>query len=455
MSTYKQKPFFSEHPSLRFIVDSNDPKRKEILYKKFTDFINYSFDEMKKIQHLKNIFDKNYSDKSTNPDIYKSSLKQSILDHYISEDRKEGEDKYKHDIRKIILTLNHLLTFVTTNFNEEDIKNEIELCFKDKKEDKHLYWFFDINEILLILPYEFENLIPSGIYNKFTFDFYNVFVKYINLFIKSTISYYFEYSKGKFNDFEKNIITFFIKIHIFYLYTLCTFFKNAGQKYQDLSVIKPNTLYEYSVTHNKMINFIKLNKFVFFNGDKIKSDLLFNNNIQIELNDLDCLPLMTQQQSIETEIHPNDSDEDEEKESIRKKNNIDEKSKFVKRYRKRVAPPESAVLNAELQSLVGRTRMREELINENPGLIDNVDEPLSTADTGVFDPGMFDRKAHQINNTSPKKSPPQLPANYKFSTPPKKPDNKKKKMNPPDPTKRGGKTKSKSKRKRKTKKNKY
>ena len=99
--------------------------------------------------------------------------------------------------------------------------------------------------------------------------------------------------------------------------------------------------------------------------------------------------------------------------------------------------------------------MREELINENPGLIDNVDEPLSTSDTGVFDPGMFDRKAHEINKTIPKKSPPQLPPNYEFATPPKNPDNKKKKMNPPDATLRGGKTKSKSKSKRKTKKNKY
>ena len=68
---------------------------------------------------------------------------------------------------------------------------------------------------------------------------------------------------------------------------------------------------------------------------------------------------------------------------------------------------------------------------------------------------MFDRKVHEIYKTSPKKSPPQLSANYKFSTPPKNPDNKKKRMDPPDPTKRGGKTKSKSKSKRKTKKNKY
>ena len=44
MSTYKQLPFFSENPSENIIIDANDPKRKEKLYKKFADIINYSFD---------------------------------------------------------------------------------------------------------------------------------------------------------------------------------------------------------------------------------------------------------------------------------------------------------------------------------------------------------------------------------------------------------------------------
>ena len=451
MSTYKQLPFFSENPSENFIIHANDPKRKEKLYKKFTDIIKYSFNEVKKIRDLKISFDKKFPEKSANPDMYKSSLKQSILDHYISEDIKTGVNKYEKDIQKIIVTLNHLFTFILTNFNEEQIKNLIELHFKDKKKDKHLYWFFDINEILLILPYDVEIYLPLNIYsnkNSYYFDFYNVFVKYIDLFIKTTIRYYFEYSKGKYNDFEKETITFFIKIHIFYLYTFCTLFKNA-KGYANISVIKPDVLADYSKTHNKMIKFIEMNSFAFFDGDKIKSDLLFNTNTPIELSDLDCIPLMTTQESIPTMIDSDPSDEDQEKESIIKKNEDDQTKRFIKKYRKRVAPPQSAVLNAELRSQVGRTRMREELMNENPDLIGNVDEPLSTSDTGVFNPGMFDRKVHELYETSPKKSPPQLSANYKFSTPPKKPENKKKKMNPPDPKKRGGKKKS------KTKKNKY
>ena len=459
MSSYKQLPFFSENLPNYFVIDKRTTlKREEKLHLFFNTIMRYSENEFKKIMNLKKKFDKDISKKEINNDLntYKLALNQSIINQYISEDKDKGINNYQQDIQKIIVTLQQLMTFVVSNFNEEDIKNSIVTLMKTKNKKENLYWFFDINEILLILPYDFEIHIPLNIYSNKTsyyFDFYNVFVKYIDLFIKSTISYYFEYSKGKYNDFEKEIITFFIKIHIFYLYTFCTFFKNA-KGYADISIIKPDVLSAYSKTHNKMINFIKINSSAFLNEDKIKSDLLYNINIPIGVSDLDCLPFMTTQESIPTMIDSDPSDEDEEKESIRKKNQDDQTKRFVKKYRKRVAPPQSAVLNAELRSEVGRTRMREELMNENPDLIGNVDEPLSTSDTGVFDPGMFDRKAHEINKTIQKKSPPQLPPNYEFATPPKNPDNKKKKMNPPDATLRGGKTKSKSKSKRKNKSNK-
>ena len=263
MSTYKQLQFFSENPSENIIIDANDPKRKEKLYKKFADIINYSFDEMKKIMNLKKKFDKDISKKEMNNDshTYKLALNQSIINHYISENKDKGINNYQQDIQKIIVTLHQLMTFVITNFNEEDIKNSIELLMKTKNKKENLYWFFEINEFLLILPYDFEIHIPLNIYSNKTpyyFDFYNVFVKYIDLFIKSTIRYYFEYSKGKYNDFEKEIITFFIKIHIFYLYTFCTFFKSA-KGYANISIIKPEVLAAYSKTHNKMIKFIEVN----------------------------------------------------------------------------------------------------------------------------------------------------------------------------------------------------
>ena len=459
MSSYKQLPFFSENVPGYYLIDKQNTHRKEKLYSFFVTIVRHCHIEIKKIMDLKKNFDKNITKKDTNNDseTYKLALNQSIINHYINEDKDKGINKFHKDIQKIIVTLQQLFTFVTINFDAEDIKNFTEDSFKDKNKNRNLYWFFEINEILQILPHDFELHIPININSNKTnyyFDFYNVFVKYIDFFINSTIHYYFEYSKKEYDSFGKELITTFIKSHILYLYTFCKFIKNPGQKFQDISIIKPDVLSSYSITHNKMVSFIKTNSFAFFYNNKIKSDLLFNKNISIEISDLDCFPAMTRQESIPKMIDSDPSDEDEEKESIRKKNDIDEKRKFVKKYRRRVAPPQSAVLNAELRSDVGRRRMREELMNENPGLIDNVDEPLSTSDTGVFDPGMFDRKAHEINKTIPKKSPPQLPPNYEFATPPKNPDNKKKKMNPPDATLRGGKTKSKSKSKRKNKSNK-